>query len=92
MKETLQRSEDAAYWMRQKAGDVVVATKLDEPLKKLDAVAAQSIGKVEETSIRVRPFQTNFYFFSLTVIIANCLQCPISFSSANNFRFVSNRK
>lgn len=59
MKETLQRSEDAAYWMRQKAGDVVVATKLDEPLKKLDAVAAQSIGKVEETSIRVSTMQAS---------------------------------
>jgi hypothetical protein len=35
--------------MRQKAQEVVVATNLDQPLKKLDSAAAQAIGNIEKT-------------------------------------------
>ena len=53
LKESLQRSEDAAFWMKQKAEDVVVATKLDAPLKQLDTAAAKSLEKMEEATTKV---------------------------------------
>ena len=49
LKQSLQRSEEAAFWMKQKAEDVMVATKLDAPLKQLDAAAAAGLTKMEET-------------------------------------------
>ena len=59
VKNSLEKSEDIAFWIRQKTNDVVKATHLEEPLKKLDAAAANSVTKVEQTSNDVR-LSTNF--------------------------------
>ena len=59
VKNSLEKSEDIAFWIRQKTNDVVKATHLEEPLKKLDSAAANSVTKVEQTSNDVR-FFTNF--------------------------------
>merc|ERR1712029_75991 len=61
VKDSLERSEDIAFWIRQKTNDVVKATKLEEPLKKLDSAAANSVTHVEKTSnnIRQRINETN---------------------------------
>ena len=59
VKNSLEKSEDIAFWIRQKTNDVVKATHLEEPLKKLDSAAANSVTKVEQTSNDVR-FLTNF--------------------------------
>ena len=48
--------------MKQKAGDVVTATKLDQPLKQLDAAAAKGLGKMEETTTQVN--QTKLCFLT----------------------------
>jgi len=48
LKSSLEKSEDVAYWLSQKAGDAVVATKLDAPLKRLDSAAAGGIDHVEK--------------------------------------------
>ena len=53
VKNSLERSEDIAFWLRQKTNDVVKATKLEEPLKKLDSAAASSVTQVEKTSNNV---------------------------------------
>ena len=58
VKNSLEKSEDIAFWIRQKTNDVVKATHLEEPLKKLDSAAANSVTKVEQTSNDVR-FLTN---------------------------------
>lgn len=50
LKEGLERSEDYAFWMRQKANEVIHKTHLDQPLKQLDVFAAQGITRVEETT------------------------------------------
>lgn len=54
LKESLERSEDVAFWMKQKATDVVVATKLDQPLKQLDSAAANSIDKLNDARKQVK--------------------------------------
>merc|ERR1711962_81264 len=61
VKNSLERSEDIAFWLRQKTNDVVKATKLEGPLKKLDSAAANSVDKVEKTGndIRQRINDTN---------------------------------
>ena len=59
VKNSLEKSEDIAFWIRQKTNDVVKATHLEEPLKKLDSAAANSVTKVEQTSNDVR-LSTNF--------------------------------
>jgi len=61
VKNSLERSEDIAFWIRQKTNEVVKATKMEEPLKKLDSAAANSVDKVEKTGndIRQRINDTN---------------------------------
>jgi len=54
VKNSLEKSEDIAFWIRQKTNDVVKATHLEEPLKKLDSAAANSVTKVEQTSNDIR--------------------------------------
>ena len=58
VKNSLEKSEDIAFWIRQKTNDVVKATHLEEPLKKLDSAAANSVTKVEQTSNDVRLFSS----------------------------------
>lgn len=54
MKQSLDRGEDLAYWLRGKATDALVATKLDQPLKQLDLAAADGLHRLEKTSTNVR--------------------------------------
>jgi len=54
VKTSLERSEDVAFWIREKAGDVVTATKMDEQLKRLDSAAAQGMTSVEQTGSNIR--------------------------------------
>ena len=63
LKASLQRSEDTAYWLRQKTDDLMEATNLKEPLKRLDAAAAQSIVNVEKKTFQVKK---NLYYFLLS--------------------------
>ena len=53
LKETLERGEDAAYWMEQKAENIATFTKLNEPLKKIDSAAFNSVVKIEDTQANV---------------------------------------
>ena len=53
LKHSLQRSEDVAFWMKQKASDAIVMTKLDQPLKTIDSAAADTWNRVEKTRINV---------------------------------------
>lgn len=39
--------------MKQKAEDMVVATKLDQPLKQMDTIAAKTIEEMEKTRKKV---------------------------------------
>ena len=59
VKSSLERSEDVAYWLKEKAENVVTATHLDEPLKKLDTAAANGVIQVEKTSSNVSSLQRN---------------------------------
>ena len=65
VKNSLERSEDIAFWIRQKTNEVVKATKMEEPLKKLDSAAANSVDKVEKTGNDVRDddYYTNIEHF-----------------------------
>ena len=53
MKESLQRGEDAAFWMSQKTREIIEATNLDRPLKQMDSMAAQTLEDVEERTKKV---------------------------------------
>ena len=53
MQRGFERSEDAAYWMKEKAGDIVTVTKWDDSLKTLDNVAANGVVKLENTHTNV---------------------------------------
>ena len=35
LKQSLQRSEEAAFWVRQKAGEAIVAANLEQPIKQV---------------------------------------------------------
>ena len=54
LKDTLERGEDAAYWVEQKAENLATFTKLNEPLKKIDSVAYNSVVKLEDTQKSLR--------------------------------------
>jgi hypothetical protein len=53
LKENLQRTEDAAFWLRQKTDDLVTLTNLKGPLKRLDSAAAQSLDSLEKARLQV---------------------------------------
>ena len=54
VKSGLQRSEDVAVWLKEKAGSVVAATKMEAPLKRLDSAAADGVVRIGETTTNVR--------------------------------------
>ena len=54
MKESLQRGEDAAFWMSQKTREIIEATNLDRPLKQMDSMAAKTLEDVEKRTKKVR--------------------------------------
>ena len=56
VKESFQRGEDAAFWMRQKTREIITATNLDQPLKQVDSMAAKSLDEMEKRTRKV-----NFY-------------------------------
>ena len=62
MKESLQRGEDAAFWMSQKTREIIEATNLDRPLKQMDSIAAQTLEDVEKRTKKV------WYFVSKIVL------------------------
>lgn len=59
LKESLQRGEDAAFWMRQKTREVMEATNLDRPLKQMDSLAAKTLDQMEQTTKKVTLFITH---------------------------------
>ena len=54
MKESLQRGEDAAFWMSQKTREIIEATNLDRPLKQMASMAAKTLEDVEKRTKKVR--------------------------------------
>ena len=62
MKESLQRGEDAAFWMSQKTREIIEATNLDRPLKQMDSMAAKTLEDVEKRTKKV------WYFVSKIVL------------------------
>jgi hypothetical protein len=54
LKESLQRGEDAAFWMSQKTREIIEATNLDRPLKQMDSMAAKTLEDVEKRTKKVR--------------------------------------
>jgi len=54
LKESLQRGEDAAFWMSQKTREIIEATNLDHPLKQMDYIAAKTIEDVEKRTKMMR--------------------------------------
>ena len=53
LKENLQRTEDLAFWLKQKTDDLVTVTNLKGPLKKLDSAAAQSLDNLDKARLQV---------------------------------------
>jgi hypothetical protein len=53
LKENLQRTEDLAFWLKQKTEDFVTSTSLDGPLKRLDSAAANGLESLEKARLRV---------------------------------------
>ena len=53
LKRGFEQGEDAAYWMKEKAGDIATVTKWDDSLKTLDNVAASGVVKLEDTHANV---------------------------------------
>ena len=53
LKESLQRGEDAAFWMSQKTREIIEATNLDRPLKQMDSMAARTIEDMEKKTKKV---------------------------------------
>merc|ERR1712062_936112 len=39
VKESFQRGEDAAFWMRQKTREIITATNLDQPLQQVESIS-----------------------------------------------------
>ena len=62
LKESLQRGEDAAFWMSQKTREIIEATNLDRPLKQMDSMAAKTLEDVEKRTKKV------WYFVSKIVL------------------------
>jgi len=54
LKESLQRGEDAAFWMSQKTREIIEATNLDRPLKQMDSMAAKTLEDVEKRTKKLR--------------------------------------
>lgn len=54
LKESLQRGEDAAFWMSQKTREIIEATNLDQPLKQMDSMAAKTLEDVEKRTKKLR--------------------------------------
>ncbi len=61
VKESLQRGEDAAFWMRQKTREIIEATSLDRPLKQIDSYAAKTLENMEKSTKQVNFFLNNLY-------------------------------
>ena len=53
LKESLQRGEDAAFWMKEKTREIIEATNLDRPLMQMDSLAAQTLEDVEKRTKKV---------------------------------------
>ena len=47
LKESLQRGEDAAFWMSQKTREMIDVANLEQPLKQMDFIAAKTIEDME---------------------------------------------
>ena len=47
MKESFEKGEDVAFWMKEKTGNALAATRLDQPLKQIDSKAAKSLEEME---------------------------------------------
>jgi hypothetical protein len=54
LKQNLQRSEDLAFWLKQKTDDFVTSTNLKEPLKRLDSAAANGLDNLEKARLKVK--------------------------------------
>ena len=54
MKANLQRTEDLAFWLKQKTDDFVTTTYLKEPLKRLDLAAANGLDNMEKARMKVK--------------------------------------
>jgi len=54
VKESFQRGEDAAFWMRQKTREIITATNLDQPLQQVDSIAAKSFDEMEKRTRKMR--------------------------------------
>jgi len=54
LKESLQRGEDAAFWMSQKTREIIEATNLDRPLKQMDSMAARTIEDMEKKTKKMK--------------------------------------
>ena len=91
VKESLQRSEDLAFWMRDKTEQVLSATRLDQPLKAMDANAARTLEEVENIRSKVEHFLhrknkihsnsrkclfSNFYLLKMEILIWVTLYLP----------------
>ena len=48
LKESLQRGEDAAFWMSQKTREMIDVANLEQPLKQMDFIAAKTIEDMEK--------------------------------------------
>jgi len=60
LKESLQRGEDAAFWMKEKTREIIEATNLDRPLMQMDSLAAQTLEDVEKRTKKLREdWETN---------------------------------
>ena len=57
VKESFEKGEDMAYWMKDKTDRALSLTGLDQPLKQMDARAAQSWEGAENMRRRVSDFQ-----------------------------------
>ena len=53
LKENLQRSEDLAFWFKQKTEDFVITTNLTGPLKRIDNAAANGLDQLEKARLKV---------------------------------------
>ena len=54
LKQNLQRTEDLAFWLKQKTDDFVTSTNLKEPLKRLDSAAANGLDNLEKARVKVK--------------------------------------
>ena len=73
VKESLQRSEDLAFWMRDKTEQVLSATRLDQPLKAMDANAARTLEEMENIRTKVKIFLKDSVEFIAFTVTRKCI-------------------